>query len=126
MRQRGTRPGGRRLGYHLVEFVPAAEPVGQRGIVGALVDGEHRPALRGEDADGRRANAAGGTGDQRDSGCHQAPNVRLNPGGITMSPGVRSPAEDRPRPSRAESMPPRMMSSTFSTPAWPFAARPHR
>ncbi len=31
-----------------------------------------------------------------------------------------------PRPSRAESMPPRKMSRTFSTPACPFAARPQR
>ena len=30
------------------------------------------------------------------------------------------------QPSTAESMPPRRMSSTFSTPAWPLAARPHR
>ena len=35
-------------------------------------------------------------------------------------------SDERPSPSRAESIPPRSMSSTFSTPACPFAARPHR
>jgi len=55
-----------------------------------------------------------------------APSLRVNPGGITRSSGSghkwrvgRAPA-GQSRYRRAG------MSSTFSTPAWPFAARPHR
>ena len=47
----------------------------------------------------------------------QAPSSRRNPSGITRSAGLRSCTDECPRPSRAESMPPRMMSRTFSTPA---------
>ena len=49
-----------------------------------------------------------------------------SPAGRGGPPGARSRTEAWPRPSSAESMPLRRMSSTFSTPAWPLAARPHR
>ena len=45
------------------------------------------------------------------------PRARVKPGGIRMSSGVRSWTEALPSPIRAESMPPRRISSTFSTPA---------
>ena len=54
------------------------------------------------------------------------PRSRRKPSGMTRSAGVRSCTEDWPSPSSAESMPPRRMSRTFSTPACPLAARPHR
>ena len=56
----------------------------------------------------------------------QVPRGRWKPSGITRWSGVSSSIDDRPRPRRAESMPMRMMSRTFSTPVWPLAARPQR
>ena len=56
----------------------------------------------------------------------QAPRTRVNPSGMTRSDGRRSWADVCPRPSIADSKPLRMRSSTFSTPAWPLAARPQR
>ena len=54
------------------------------------------------------------------------PRVGVNPSGMTRSSGVRSWMSPWPMPRRAESIPPRRRSSTFSTPAWPLAASPHR
>jgi S-(hydroxymethyl)glutathione dehydrogenase/alcohol dehydrogenase len=54
------------------------------------------------------------------------PSPRSKPGGTSTSSRVSSEVEQRRRPSSAESIPARRMSSTFSTPAWPAAANPHR
>jgi len=56
----------------------------------------------------------------------QPPRRRVKPGGMTRSSGESSAIEERPSPSRQASMPDRIRSRTFSTPAWPLAARPHR
>jgi poly(3-hydroxybutyrate) depolymerase len=56
----------------------------------------------------------------------QPPRRRVKPSGITRSSWPSSPTEECPRPSRHESSPARSRSSTFSTPAWPLAARPHK
>src|SRR5215469_936295 len=55
-----------------------------------------------------------------------APGSRTKPGGMMRSSSVSSCTEDLPSPSRAESTPFLKISSTFSTPAWPLAASPHR
>ena len=65
-------------------------------------------------------------GDHRERVADQAPRVRWKPSGITRWSGVSSSIDESPSPRIAESMPPRRMSRTFSTPAWPFTARPHR
>jgi len=78
-----------------------------------------RPEHRADQGVSTRAGSADGT-------AAGSPRRRANPGGITMSPGVSSWIEECPRASSTESIPVRMMSSTFSTPAWPLAARPHR
>ena len=56
----------------------------------------------------------------------EVPRTRGQLAGTTTSSGRRSPTSRWPNPRTAESMPLRRMSSTFSTPACPFAARPHR
>ena len=56
----------------------------------------------------------------------QPPRRRVNPGGITRSSGDSSEIDACPSPSRQASIPDRSRSSTFSTPACPFAASPHR
>ena len=55
-----------------------------------------------------------------------APSVRVKPSGTSTSSRLRSCTDARPRPIKAESIPPCRMSSTFSTPGCPAAARPHR
>ena len=55
-----------------------------------------------------------------------APSVRVKPSGTSTSSRLRSWTDARPRPIKAESIPPCRMSSTFSTPGGPAAARPHR
>ena len=54
------------------------------------------------------------------------PRCRLKPSGITRSSRCSWWMDACPSPSSADSMPLRMMSSTFSTPACPLAARPQR
>ena len=54
------------------------------------------------------------------------PRWRLNPSGMTRSSRWSWWIDACPSPRSADSMPPRMMSSTFSTPACPLAARPQR
>ena len=98
------------------------------GITEAAVDRDHPHPPVGEGAHGRGADPAGGAGHEGDPvvGQRGTPSVRVKPSGTRTSSRVRSWIEEWPVPSSAESMPPRRMSSTFSTPAWPLAASPHR
>jgi hypothetical protein len=64
-------------------------------------------------------------------GCHRlgpgpSPSRSKKPSGTTRSSALSSSTELLPRPSTAESSPLRSRSRTFSTPACPFAASPHR
>jgi DNA-binding CsgD family transcriptional regulator len=69
-------------------------------------------------------------GTARPCDAHDQPQESFRPWlksrGTITSAGTRSRTDERPRASRAESMPPRRMSKTFRTPAGPPAARPHR
>ena len=67
----GITRDGSRLGRHTIQLIAAAELVGQRRVVCAAVDGQDSPALCRKTADGRRTDAAGRPGDQRDA-CHPA------------------------------------------------------
>src|SRR6185436_8855272 len=98
------------------------------GVTEAAVERDDAHPALGEGAHGRGADPAGGAGHEGDPvvGQRGTPSVRVKPSGTRTSSRVRSWIEEWPIPSSAESMPPRRMSSTFSTPAWPLAASPHR
>jgi mycofactocin system glycosyltransferase len=71
---------------------------------------------------GKRRGNGGGTPARAD----QAPGLRKKSGGATTSLRSSSWIERLPMPSRVLAIPLRMMSRTFSTPAWPFAPSPQR
>src|SRR5579871_3843928 len=121
-----------------VHAVPPAHQVGGEDVAGE--DGASQ-AVRGQCADSpvraiqdschrtrinprTRRHAPSIAGPARTAG--YPPSRLVNPGGMTRSSGDSSLIDEWPRPRRQASMPDRIRSSTFSTPAWPFAARPHR